>query len=348
MQPLEDPGESAIERLPNRPAVFLLFPPEGDPYLGRTNLLRRRLLRLWRLLHPRHPVARVEYCLTGSKLEASLRLYDLARAYFPERYASMLHLRMPPYIKLALGNPFPRTHISTQIGRAPARYFGPFRSRLSAERFEGQLLDLFQIRRCQEDLTPAPDHPGCMYGEMGMCLRPCQELVGLEEYGSEVNRVKEFLVTSGRSLLDPVAAARERLSVEMQFEEAARQHKRVEKIHDVLKLRDELARDIDSLHGVAVTASASPNSVELSFLRAGHWQGTRAIQFDQVSLDRKLREAAADVSATVLAIRERQDYLAIVARWFYSSWRDGEFLMFDSFDNIPFRKLVRSISRVAS
>ena len=348
MQPLDDAGEPAIDRLPNLPGVFMLFPPEGEPYLGRTNLLRRRLLRLWRLLHPRHAVARVEYCLTGSKLEASLRLYELARRFFPERYATMLHLRMPPYIKLTLGNPFPRTHITTQLGRSPAHYFGPFRSRLSAERFESQLLDLFQIRRCQDDLKPAPDHPGCMYGEMGMCLRPCQEVVGLEEYGSEVNRVKEFLVTGGRSLLDPVAAARERLSAEMQFEEAARQHKRVEKIHDVLKLRDEMARDIDCLNGIAVTASASPNSVELSFLHSGHWQGTRRIQFDQVSLDEKLRHAAGDLSETVLTARERQDYLAIVARWFYSSWRDGEFLIFDSFDNIPFRKLVRSISRVAS
>ncbi len=348
MQPLDDVGEPAIERLPNCPAVFLLFPPEGEPYLGRTNVLRRRLLRLWRLLLPRHPVARVEYCLTGSKLEASLRLYDLARTYFPARYASMLHLRMPPYIKLTLGNAFPRTHITTHLGRAPARYFGPFRSRLSAERFESQLLDLFQIRRCQEDLMPAADHPGCMYGEMGMCLRPCQKVVGAEEYGSEVNRVKEFLVTGGKSLLDPVAAARERLSAEMQFEEAARQHKRVEKIQDVLKLRDEMARDVDCLHGIAVTASPSPNSVELSFLRAGHWQGTRRIQFDQVSLDEKLREAAAGLGATVPTSRERQDYLAILSRWFYSSWRDGEFLMFDSFDNIPFRKLVRAISRVAS
>jgi len=340
-------SESAIEQLPNRPAVFLLWPAEGDPYLGRTNLLRRRLLRMWRLLQARHPVARIEYSFTGSKLEASMRLYQLARFHLPQRYSDVARLRLPPFVKIVLGNAFPRSHITSQIGRSEARYFGPFRTRLSAERFESAVLDLFQVRRCQEDLTPSPEHPGCMYGEMGMCLRPCQQLVGVEEYASEVQRLTEFLATGGRSLLDPAAAARDRLSAEMQFEEAARQHRRVEKIGEVLKLRDEMARDIDRLHGVAVTASAEPDAVEVSFVRAGHWQGATRIGFDQVSLDRKLHDAVDDVSATVWKPKERLEYLAILARWFYSSWRDGEFLLFDSFANVPYRKLVGAISRVA-
>jgi hypothetical protein len=48
-----------------------------------------------------------------------------------------------------------------------------------------------------------------------------------------------------------------------------------------------------------------------------------------------------------LALRERQEYLALLARWYYSSWRDGEWLPIEDFDSLPYRKLVHAISRVA-
>jgi excinuclease ABC subunit C len=352
--------DAAIEALPNNPAVFLLWPIEGEPYLSKTNLLRRRLLRLLkererpsRLLNLRHSVRRIEYRMTGSAFESTLVLYEEARRHFPDTYLDLIKLRMPPYVKLVLGNQFPRSHITTHVTRSAGLYFGPFRSRASAERFEGQCLDLFQMRRCQEDLVPSPQHPGCIYGEMAMCLRPCQEVVGPAEYGHEVARVVEFLRTDGRSLLDAIEHSRDRLSEEMLFEDAARQHKRYEKVQEVLKQADDLARDIDRLNGVAITRSLAADAVEMWFVREGAWQEPQRFSFEvregtPVSLDRKLRETFAAVTCRKLTIRERQEYLALLARWYYSSWRDGEWLGFESYGDIPYRKLVNAVSRVAA
>jgi len=349
----------ALQVLPNSPAVFVLWPKEGDPYLSKTALLRRRLLRLLkerekpsRLLNLRHTVARVEYQLTASSLESSVVYYEAAKQHFPSTYLETIRLRMPPYVKLILQNEFPRSQITTHLTRAAGLYFGPFRSRASAERFESQFLDLFQMRRCQEDLAPSPDHPGCIYGEMGMCLRPCQQIVGPAEYAHEVARVADFLRTDGRSLLDSIAHSRDRLSEEMNFEEAARLHKRFEKVQEVLKLRDEMVRDVDRFHGVAVTRSLAPGAVELWFVREGNWQTPRRFSFEvhegrPVSLDQQLRETFASVEPRKLTVRERQEFLAVLARWYYSSWRDGEWLSFESYDEIPYRKLVHAISRVA-
>src|SRR4051812_11196154 len=351
--------DASIEALPNQPAVFVLWPREGQPYLSKTGLLRRRLLRLLaererpsRLLNLRHTVARIEYRLTGSAFESSILFYELARRHFPDTYLSLMKLRMPPYVKLVLNNEFPRSHITTHLTRTGGLYFGPFRSRASAERFEAEFLDLFQMRRCQEDLVPSPEHPGCMYGEMAMCLRPCQQVVGAPEYANEVGRVGEFLRTDGRSLLETIAHSRDRLSEEMQFEDAARQHKRHEKVQDVLRLRDELARDIDGLHGVAITRSLAMDAVELWFVRDGWWCAPERFGFEVVEgrpvpLDRRLREVFARVVPLKLTIRERQEYLALLARWYYSTWRDGEWLAFESFDEIPYRKVVNAVSRVA-
>ncbi len=350
--------DAAIETLPNQPAVFVLWPKEGQPYIGKTGLLRRRLLRLLkerekpsRLLNLRHTVGRIAFQLTGSALESSVVLYQETRRHFPETYADLIKLRMPPYVKVVLNNEFPRTHITAHLARTPGLYFGPFRSRASAERFESQFLDLFQMRRCQEDLAPSPQHPGCIYGEMGMCLRPCQQVVGPAEYSQEVVRVVEFLRTGGRSLLEAIGHSRDRLSQEMMFEEAARQHKRFEKVQDVLKLRDDLAYDLDGLNGVAVTQSCLPDAVEMWFVRGGHWQEPQRFGFEKdgrtMPLDRKLRETFAAVTPRKLTVKERQEYLALLARWYYSTWRDGEWLAFDTYDDIPYRKLVNAVSRVA-
>jgi excinuclease ABC subunit C len=351
--------DAALDEVPDRPAVFLIWPREGAPYLARTNLLRRRLRRLLgerrapgRLLNLRPLAARVEYWFAGSRLEASLLLYDLGRRYFPDTYLDLLKLRMPPYVKVILANPFPRTQVTTRLGGGRSLYYGPFRTRASAEQFEARMLDLFQVRRCQEDLEPSPSHPGCIYGEMNMCLRPCQQAVGPAEYRSEVDRLIEFLSTEGRSLTGPLAAARERLSEEMNFEEAARQHKQLEKVQQVAKLRDDLVRDADALNGVAVAPSAAPASVELFFLVRGGWQpplrfGFEVVEGRTISLDYRLHEVVAGLEPQALPPARRQEHLALLARWYYSSWRDGEWLAFDDFDHVPYRKLVRALSRTA-
>ena len=88
--------DAALAALPNSPAVFLLWPREGEPYLSRPALLRRRLLRLLkerehlsRLLNLRHTARRIEYQFTGSALESSLLFYELARRHFPETYLEL-------------------------------------------------------------------------------------------------------------------------------------------------------------------------------------------------------------------------------------------------------------------
>ncbi len=353
------PGlDAALEALPDRPGVFVLWAREGDPYVAKTSLLRRRLSRLLRprqqasrLLTLRETAARVECWATGSQLESSLTMYALARRHFPEKYREILRLRMPPYVKVVLDNVFPKCQIAHHIGRAEGVWYGPFRSRASADAFQGRFLDLFQVRRCQEDLEVSPEHPGCIYGEMGMCLRPCQAVVGADEYRHEVARAVDFLKTDGKSLRDAAEAARERLSQEMEFEEAARQHKRIEKLDEVAKLRDELARDLDHLCGVAVTASAEEGAVDLWFVYRGFWQAGRtlrvAAEAESVSMDARLRELAGAIEWKQGPARRRQEHLALLARWFYSSWREGEWLGFDTVAEIPFRKLVRAISRAA-
>jgi excinuclease UvrABC nuclease subunit len=350
--------DAELEVLPNAPAVFAVWTREGEPYLARTALLRRRLKRLLRagettsrVLRLRAVAERIEYWPTGSNLESLLVFYGVSRQYLPERYLETLKLRMPFYVKLLLANPYPRTHVTSKLTGGPARFYGPFRSRAAAEQFEHAVLDLFQIRRCQEDLEPHPEHPGCVYGEMNMCLRPCQQQVSSAEYASEVSRVGEFLRSSGRTALQTSEAARERLSIELEFEAAAREHKRFERIQEALKLREGLARDIDVLAGAAVTAGSQPATALIWHVRGGCWQSPDVLDLGMTaeaaaSVDSRLRTLFETPEPVVPPLRERQEHLALLTRWFHSSYRDGEWIEFDPPERVPYRKLVNAVSRV--
>jgi excinuclease UvrABC nuclease subunit len=347
-----------VASAPNRPAVFLVWAAEGAPYLARTALLKRRLLRLLRerespsrLLNLLGVARRIEYWECGSRLESGILFYSLAREHYPGQYLKIAKLRMPAYLKLVLSNEFPRTQVTTRLGGGRGLHFGPFRSRAGAEAFECQMLDLFQVRRCQENLEPRADHPGCIYGEMGMCLRPCQQVVNADEYASEVSRVRQFLATGGESLLDSIAAARDRSSEDLQFEEAARQHKRYERVQQVLALRDELVTEAGSLTGVAVAPAAMADSVTLWFMLEGVW--TDPVHFplmatgrEMVSLDQRLREQVSKLQPPRAAMPDRQEHAALLSKWFYSSWCDGEWISFRNLGQIPYRKLVNAIARV--
>lgn len=170
----------------------------------------------------------------------------------------------------------------------------------------------------------------------------------MEEYRSESGRVEQFFRTSGLSLLETAEAARDRASTEMQFEAAERLHQRVEKIIEVRGLAGELARSIDKLNGVAVVRAPDLDAVDLLFLLGGRWQ--EPVRFAPgtamgagESMDHRLRELAGALPA---GGPPNMEHLSILTRWHGSSWRDGEWLGFESVEKIPYRKLVNAIGRI--
>jgi excinuclease ABC subunit C len=344
-----------IDEIPDRAAVFLLWAAGGAPYLARTALLRRRLRRLLsreerlsRVLRLGGVAERIEYWPVGSQLEAMLVHLELAQRYFPEDWRKITRLQPPAFVRLSLHNPFPRTMVTTRLGRG--LFHGPFPSRAAAARFEAEVLDLFQLRRCEENLSPSPQHPGCIYGEMNRCLRPCQEAVSRAEYAHEAARVEQFLRTSGASLAEAAEAARDRASAAMEFEEAERLHQRLVRIREAAAGAGELARTLDRLHGVAIAPSAEPAAVELLILAGGRWLEPRRLALSDTAgagqpLDHRLRALLEGVEG---GGPPDPEHLAILMRWHQSSWRVGEWIGFDSFGKIPYRRLVNAVGRVAA
>jgi excinuclease UvrABC nuclease subunit len=192
---------------------------------------------------------------------------------------------------------------------------------------------------------------------MNRCLRPCQEAVSADEYRSEAVRVEQFLRTGGKSLASTAEASRDRASSEMQFEEAARLHQRLQRIAEVQALSGDVARELSRLHGVAVVPSADPGSVDLWVLAGGRWLEPRRLAVAAAgqsmagqsmagqSMDQQIKDLLAGAHP---AGSPDAEHLAIFLRWHSSSWRDGEWVGFDAFEKIPYRKLVNAAARLAS
>jgi excinuclease UvrABC nuclease subunit len=346
------------------PAVFLLRGEDAnsEPYVSKTANLRRRLQRLLsapeehtKRLNLRNRVRWIEYSLTGSDFESGFVLYQVLRAAFPKTYANRLRLRFAPLVKLHLENEFPRASITTRLGRIFGKnlYYGPFASRVAAEKFMNDALDFFKMRRCVEDLHPDPKFPGCVYSEMKMCLAPCFRGCTDDEYRTEVVRVEDFLHSRGESLKRQLAAERDDASAKMEFETAAALHARLDKLAPVLQQLPEFVRRIDQMHAVIAQKSRQPECVALFRVDGGALAGPLEFPISDSeytrsqSMEARIQAAlAAFPAANPASAIERMEHLAILKRWCYRGSRVGEIFFADAREELPMRRLVRGIGRV--
>jgi len=366
-------SDGFFSALPPRPAVclFMLRDESAEPLLIRTQDLRRRLQRL---LGPPDPASKrlnlrkvargIRYRLAGSRFEQIFTYYLHAKQLFPKRYQTMLRLRPPAVLKVSLRNAYPRCYVTRRIAvddsGAPAggAYYGAFASRRSAEAFAGSALDFFKVRRCQIKIRRDPSFPGCMYSEMKMCLAPCFAGCTKEDYDVEVQKLVRFLDTSGGSLRNSFEQERENASEQLDFERAAALHKKIEKLDDALRGSPELPRRIQDLHAVILQRSAEEQTIAVYGVRGGWLAEPALVRFAEIAgqprsaehIFREYLESPApksqENSASVGTPRKDtlSEHLWLVARWYYSSPREGEIFFREK--DWPYRRIMRGCSRL--
>ena len=283
-----DPADAgtALKQLPQSSAVFALHGADAhaEPYIGRTPNLRARLARL---LQPseKHPrrlqlagrVRRIVWRLTGSEFESLLVQFDLLQNQYGPKALERMHLRMPAFVRFLGGNPYPRITVTNRPSTREADWsYGPFPSRAAAEHYAEEALKLFLLRRCTDDLNPDPNHPGCVYSEMKMCLAPCYKGCTDERYAEESVAVENFLATRGESRLVTLRAEREEASAQLEFEKAAAMHAQVQKVEQVRALASELVRPLNQLRAVVLQAAAKADEVAVFLFENGRLHGPMA------------------------------------------------------------------------
>ena len=349
--------------LPPFPAICLIegHDPKAEPYLIKTQDLRRRLQRLLGPLDPtskrlnlRDFAKTMRYRVTASTFEQSLAYYEQAKQLFPKKYRAMMRLRPPAVLKVNLRNAYPRCYATRRIpidaSGAPSggSYYGPFASRKSADAFAERVLDLFKVRRCQIKIRRDPSFPGCIYSEMKMCLAPCFAGCTKEEYDLEVGRLVQFLETKGISLRNEYAANREKASEELDFERAAALHKKLDKVDEALRGQPELPRRIQDLNLVILQRASADQTVAAFPVYAGRLAEPFFLPLSQLageprSLEQLMREHLEANEPTPIP-GDLSEHLFLVTRWFYSNPRQGEIFFREK--AWPYRRMMRACARL--
>jgi hypothetical protein len=276
-------AKAALAQLPTSPAVFALYGAEAhaEPYIGRTPNLRGRLERLLQpsAKYPRRlqlagRVRQIRWRLTGSEFESLLAQFSLLEKIYGAKSLERMHLGAPAFIRFLGSNAYPRIVVTNRPSQREADWaYGPFQSRAAAERFADEALKLFLLRRCTEELKPRPDHPGCVYSEMKMCLAPCYKGCTDERYGEEAVAVERFLATRGESKLVTLRTQRDEASANLEFEAAATLHTQVARVESVRALAPELVRPLSQLRAVILQASANSGEVAVFLYNNGRLSG---------------------------------------------------------------------------
>ncbi|WP_158748647.1 excinuclease ABC subunit C [Acidobacterium sp. S8] len=269
----------ALAQIPAQSGIFALFAADerAEPYLSRTPDLKRRLARFLdarptqsKRLRLTEKIARIEYTPTGSDFESALRLYAASMQIFGDATRKRMHLHSPSLLRMSSDNAYPRVYATGKITKlALDDLFGAFPSRVSAEKFCDEMLNLFELRRCHEDLHPNPAFPGCIYSEMKMCLAPCFKGCSDERYEEEAASVRAFLETRGASLIAKITAERDTASTEMEFEKAAQAHARLLKVQAVIALLPAAVHQLSKLTALIIQPSFEEEGVACFLLTRG-------------------------------------------------------------------------------
>lgn len=282
-----------LKKLPAKPGVYIMH--DGNDaiiYVGKAINLHNRVRSYFRKNIGRGPqidkmvtqIARFEYIITDSELEALVLENNLIKEYSP-RYNTMLKDdKTYPYIKVTLGDAYPRVMLSREMKKDKSRYFGPFTSAAAVKDTIDLINKLYMLRTCNKNLPKeaGKDRP-CLNYHIKQCMAPCQGSISQEEYREEVGHALDFLSGNFSPVLKELERKMKEASENMEFEEAIKYRdmfNSVKKIAQKQKITDSDGEDKDI---IALALDENDAVVQVFFIRDGKLIGREHFYMTHVS-----------------------------------------------------------------
>ncbi len=289
--------EDELKKLPREPGVYIMRDRNDTIlYVGKAVNLHNRVRSYFRDNIGRGPaidqmvslIARFEYIVTDSELEALVLENNLIKENSPKYNTLLKDDKTYPYIKVTVGEEYPRILFSRTMKKDKSKYFGPYSSAAAVKDTIELLNKLYQLRTCNRSLPRdiGKDRP-CLNYHIKQCLAPCQGYVSKEQYQQQVAGALEFLNGNYapilRSLEDKMKSAAE----ELRFEEAATYrdlYNSVKSVSQKQKITDSVGEDKDI---IALYQDESEAVVQVFFVRDGKLIGREHYYMTNVSENNK-------------------------------------------------------------
>lgn len=281
-----------LQILPDLPGVYLMKNHRGTViYVGKAISLKDRVRSYFHKganLSPRtasmvQHIEDIEWIVTGSDLEAFILENNLIKKHKPRYNIILRDDKNYPFLRLSVGDNFPRITVVRRIKRDGALYFGPYVPAGAMRETLRIIKRIFPLATCKIDLNKKYDRP-CIEYEIGRCIGPCVGAAAIEDYKNVVRDVRFFLEGKDRELLREMKRSMKTESENLNFEDAAKIRDRIYNIEKVIERQRIVSAEIKDIDVIGVAREGRGADLQILFFRGGMLVGRKDIYYEKADL----------------------------------------------------------------
>ena len=275
--------EEELKKLPSKPGVYLMHD-ERDAiiYVGKAVSLRNRVRQYFQSSRNKGVkieqmvthIARFEYIITDSELEALVLECNLIKEHRPKYNTMLMDDKAYPFIKVTVQEDFPRVLFARQMYKDKAKYYGPYTSAAAVKDTIDLIHKLYGIRTCNRQLPKmqGKERP-CLNYHIHQCPAPCQGYISKEEYGESVKKALHFLNGNYAPILKELEEKMQQAAEEMEFEKAIEYRELLGSVKKIAQKQKITNSDMEDKDVIAMAKDREDAVVQVFFIRDGRLIG---------------------------------------------------------------------------
>lgn len=275
--------EEELKKLPAKPGVYIMHDKwDNIIYIGKAKILKNRVRQYFQ--SSRNKSAKIvqmvshiqyfEYIITDSELEALVLECNLIKEHRPKYNTMLKDDKSYPFIKITVGEEYPRVLFARKMKHGAGKYFGPYTSAAAVKDTIELLCKLYKVRTCNRNLPKdeGRDRP-CLNYHIGQCNAPCQGYVNKDEYKKNIDKVISFLNGNYSEIINELTNKMQDCSERMEYEEAARYRDLLISVKQIAQKQKITADDATDRDVIACAMDAEDAVVQVFFIRQGKLLG---------------------------------------------------------------------------
>lgn len=275
--------EEELKKLPSKPGVYLMHD-ERDAiiYVGKAISLKNRVRQYFQSSRNKGVkieqmvthIARFEYIITDSELEALVLECNLIKEHRPKYNTMLMDDKAYPFIKVTVQEDFPRVLFARQMYKDKAKYYGPYTSAAAVKDTIDLIHKLYGIRTCNRQLPKmqGKERP-CLNYHIHQCPAPCQGYISKEEYGESVKKALHFLNGNYAPILKELEEKMQQSAEEMEFEKAIEYRELLGSVKKIAQKQKITNSDMEDKDVIAMAKDREDAVVQVFFIRDGRLIG---------------------------------------------------------------------------
>lgn len=282
-QPKTDGFDAAqfLKNLTSKPGVYQMYDRHGGIlYVGKAKNIKKRVSSYFRntglsiktqaLVFRIHTI---EITVTPSEAEALVLEHNLIKSQKPPFNILLRDDKSFPYIFLSEGEVHPRLALHRGSKKKRGRFFGPYPNAGAVRESLNFLQKTFGVRQCEDSVYRNRTRP-CLLYQIDRCSGPCVNAVSEQDYAADVAQTVLFLEGKNDSLHNMLAAAMEKASKELAFEQAAIYRDRITVLRQI-QAQQVIESGQMNMDVVACAAEAGAACVHMLYVRQGRVVGSK-------------------------------------------------------------------------